>query len=57
VGTWVRNAIVVLLSGASLSQLAVELLVWSPLQGIATAVAGVLLVLLLRDWLAIRIEA
>jgi hypothetical protein len=30
--------------------------VWSPLQALSTAVAGVLLVMIFRDWLAIRLE-
>ena len=30
--------------------------VWSPLQALATAVAGVVMVMIFRDWLAIRLE-
>src|SRR5919201_1395296 len=41
-GTWLRNIIVLLVSGRLQgSQVAWELLVWSPLQGLTTAVVGV----------------
>ncbi len=55
-GTWVRNMLVLLLIGAALARLGVEAILWSPLQGLTTAVVGVLVVLFFRDWLAIRIE-
>src|SRR5436853_459505 len=42
-GTWVRNLVIALASGKLRGgQLGWELLVWSPLQGLTTAVAGVL---------------
>lgn len=56
IGTWVRNILVLLLSGATLGTLASNALVWSPLQGLSTALVGVVVVVLFRDWLAIRIE-
>lgn len=56
VGTCVRNLLVLLLSGTALPILLMQLSVWSPLQGLATAIVGVVVVLLFRDWLAIRIE-
>lgn len=55
-GTWVRNLLVLLLSGVSFGTLASEALVWSPLQGASTALVGLIVVVLFRDWLAIRIE-
>lgn len=55
-GTWARNMLVLLLSGSSLGVLGSEALWWSPLQGITTAMVGVVIVILFRDWLAIRIE-
>lgn len=55
-GTWVRNLIVLLLSGTAASSLLVQLTVWSPLQGLSTAAVGMVVVVLFRDWLAIRIE-
>ena len=55
-GTWVRNMLVVFLSGASLARLGLEAAFWAPLQGLSTALVGVVVVLLFREWLAIRIE-
>lgn len=56
VGTWVRNLLVLVLSGTTLAQLGAEALLWAPLQGLTTALVGVVVVLLFREWLAIRIE-
>jgi rod shape-determining protein MreD len=56
VGTWIRDVLVLLASGTPPGRLVVEALVWAPLQGLSTAVAGVILLVLFRDWLAIRIE-
>lgn len=56
-GVWVRNAIVLLASGTPSGQLSNGLLVWAPLQALSSAAAGMVLLLLFRDWFAIRIEA
>ena len=56
-GVWLRNAIVLLASGTPTSQLSSALLVWAPLQALTTALAGLILLLMFRDWFAIRIEA
>jgi hypothetical protein len=56
VGTWVRNLLVLLLSGTTLAAFTAEALLWSPLQGLTTAIVGVIVVSMFRDWLAIRIE-
>ncbi|HET9134591.1 MAG TPA: rod shape-determining protein MreD [Gemmatimonadales bacterium] len=56
IGAWVRNILVLLLSGTSLARLGAEALMWAPLQGLSTALVGVAVVILFRDWLAIRIE-
>lgn len=56
VGTWVRNILVLVLSGTTLARLGSEALIWGPLQGFTTAMVGVVVVLLFREWLAIRIE-
>ena len=56
VGTWVRDVLVQILSGTSLAQLWVEAVWWAPLQGVSTAAVGVVIVMLFREWLAIRIE-
>ncbi len=55
-GTWCRNLAVLLLSGAALGRLTAEALIWGPLQGLTTAAVGLLVVILFRDWLAIRID-
>jgi rod shape-determining protein MreD len=55
-GTWLRNAILVLASGKfSGSQLTWELFVWSPLQGLTTAAAGIVMLVIFRQWLAVRV--
>lgn len=55
-GTWLRNMVVALASGKFAGpQLVWELLVWSPLQGLTTAITGVLVLVLFRHWLAIRL--
>jgi len=55
-GTWLRNAILVVASGKfSGPQLLWELTVWSPLEGLTTAVAGIVVLVLFRGWLAIRL--
>ena len=57
-GTWLRNLVVALASGTLQgSQLGWELLVWSPLQSLTTAVTGVLVVWLFSRWLMIRLSA
>lgn len=55
-GTWLRDAIV-LLAGRHMDQTALfwQLLVWSPVKAFTTALVGVLLLVLFREWLQIRI--
>ncbi|MDZ4673594.1 MAG: rod shape-determining protein MreD [Gemmatimonadota bacterium] len=55
-GLWIRNAIMLVLSGTNRAGLTQALLVWSPLQATTTALAGLVIVVLFRDWLAIRID-
>jgi rod shape-determining protein MreD len=56
-GTWLRNLVVSLASGTLQGgQLGWELLVWSPLQSLTTAVVGVLVVWLFARWLMIRLS-
>src|SRR5262245_37685919 len=51
-GTWLRNFIVLLVSGKLQgSQVAWELLVSSPLQGLTTALVGVVVLWFFRGWL------
>lgn len=56
IGTWVRDALMLLFSGTPLRSLPAEALLWAPLQSLSTAVVGVVIVVIFRDWLAIRIE-
>src|SRR5881394_2105204 len=52
VGTWLRNLILILASGKLKgAQLGWALLVWSPLQGLTTALVGILVLSLFREWL------
>ena len=54
-GTWVRNLIVLIASGRLAgAQLGWELLVWSPLQSLTTALVGVVVFSLFRGWLSPR---
>jgi rod shape-determining protein MreD len=55
-GTWLRDAIV-LVAGRHMDQTALfwQLLVWSPVKALTTALAGVLVLVLFRRWLQIRI--
>lgn len=55
-GVWVRTLLVLLVSGASPGELGSTLLVWAPLQALTTAVSGVVVVMLFRNWLAIRLD-
>lgn len=56
-GTWLRNLVVSLASGTLQGgQLGWELLVWSPLQSLTTAVVGVLTVWMFSRWLMIRLS-
>ncbi|HEY6807969.1 MAG TPA: rod shape-determining protein MreD [Gemmatimonadales bacterium] len=56
-GTWIRNLAVALASGQLKGgQLGWELLVWSPLQSLTTALAGMFVLWLFGRWLAIRLS-
>ena len=55
-GTWLRNLIHLLASGITGQQLTSQLLIWSPLQAITTAITGVIALLIFRRWLDIRLE-
>lgn len=55
-GVWLRNLIVLMASGTSGGSLAHEMLLVSPLQAASTAVAGVLVLYIVREWLAIRLD-
>ena len=54
-GTWLRNLIILLVSGKlQSSQVGWELLVWSPLQGLTTALVGIVVLWFFRGWLSPR---
>lgn len=56
-GTWLRNLVVSVASGTLRGgQLGWELLVWSPLQSLTTALVGILVVWLFSRWLMIRLS-
>lgn len=56
IGTWVRNLLVLLASGPSGTPMMTEIGVWSGIQALSTAVAGVILAVVLRGWLDLRIR-
>jgi rod shape-determining protein MreD len=57
VGLWLRDLLVLVLSGVGRAQLAQELMVYAPLQALVTAVFGVLVLLAFREWFSIRLDA
>ena len=54
-GTWLRD-VLVLLGGGGLqgTQLLWQVSVWSPLKAVTTALAGVVILVVFRRWLAVR---
>jgi rod shape-determining protein MreD len=56
-GVWLRNAILLVASGPSAGGLTMDLLVWSPLQAITTAITAAVVLVLFQRWLDIRLEA
>jgi rod shape-determining protein MreD len=55
-GAWLRTLVQLLVSGSSASEVLGTLAIWAPIQAITTALVGVLVVSIFRDWLAIRLE-
>lgn len=55
-GLWIRDLIVLVASGASSQDLWSRLLIWSPLQALTTALAGVVVLVVFREWLEMRFE-
>jgi len=55
-GTWLRNLIVLMASGGRGDGLMRQLLIWSPLQSLTTAISGAIFLTLFRRWLDIRLE-
>jgi rod shape-determining protein MreD len=57
VGLWLRDLLVLVVSGVGRGQLAQELTLYAPLQALVTAVFGVLVLVAFREWFAIRLDA
>jgi len=55
-GVWLRDLLVLVASGTGGGDLLVQLGVWSPLLAATTAVTGVIVLTVFRDWLDIRLE-
>ena len=53
---WLRNVLVLLASGGEADGLMRELMIWSPLQALSTAIVGAVLLMVFRTWLDIRLE-
>lgn len=55
-GTWLRNLVVLLAAGSGLAGSGLwQMLIWSPLMGLTTALTGLTVILLFRQWLSIRV--
>ncbi len=57
VGLWVRDLLMLLLSGAGDRPLFTELTIYSPLEALATAAFALLVLLAFRQWFSIRLDA
>ncbi len=55
IGLWLRNLVVLLASSTAGHGAAADLLLWSTLQALTTAAAGVLVLVIFRRWLSIRL--
>jgi rod shape-determining protein MreD len=55
-GVWLRDLLVVIASGTTGKALLVQLFFWSPLLALSTALAGMVVLAVFRDWLDIRLE-
>lgn len=55
-GVWIRDLLVLVASGAGGEDLLTSLGIWAPLRALTTAIAGVLVLMVFRDWLEIRLE-
>jgi len=55
-GVWLRDVLVLIASGTGGKALLAQLFFWSPLLGLSTALAGVIVLAVFRDWLDIRLE-
>ena len=56
-GLWLRDLVLLLVSGTAQGRLLVELTLYSPLQALTTALFAVLALAAFREWFAIRLDA
>lgn len=54
---WVRNVLVALLGGLGRGAVQYEAFVGGLLQGLTTAIAGVVVIFVVREWMGVRLEA
>jgi rod shape-determining protein MreD len=57
VGLWVRDLLVLAVSGTADRPLLAELAVYSPLQALTSALFALLVLVLFREWFSIRLDA
>lgn len=55
-GVWVRDLLLLLVSGVFGSQLVRELTIYAPVQALVTGVAAFVVLVAFRDWFAIRLD-
>jgi rod shape-determining protein MreD len=56
-GLWVRDVIVLMVSGGGSGSLLTELTVYSPLQAISSALFALIVLVAFREWFSIRLDA
>ena len=57
VGLWIRDLLVLAVSGTGDRPLLAELAVYSPLQALTSALLALLVLVVFRDWFSIRLDA
>lgn len=57
VAVWLRDLVLLTLSGVDEARLLTELTVYAPLQALTTALFGVLVLVAFREWFSIRLDA
>ncbi len=55
-GVWLRDLIVLVSSGAGGGRVLRHMVTWSPVLAVSTAAAGVVTLIVFKDWLAIRLD-
>jgi rod shape-determining protein MreD len=57
VGLWIRDLLVLVVSGTADRPLLAELAVYSPLQALTSALFALLVLVVFREWFSIRLDA